>query len=123
MLRSDIAHRALPWTRLVFKHGLPYDLNFKASQRISGISACLLFPSLVLIGRWNILVFVSIVPAGILLYLNRNLYRFFFTKKGVCFTIAAVLWHWFYFFYSSVTFAFVSLFLFSKKLLFEKAKR
>jgi glycosyltransferase involved in cell wall biosynthesis len=115
LLRSDIAHRALPWTRLVFKHGLPYDLNFKASQRISGIISCLLFISLVLMGRWNVLLFVSIVLAGILLYLNRNLYRFFFEKKSIQFTIPAIFWHWFYFLYSSVTFAFISVFLLLKK--------
>ncbi|HEX9445533.1 MAG TPA: hypothetical protein VGA73_15535, partial [Candidatus Binatia bacterium] len=41
--------------------------------------------------------------------LNAPLYRFFRRKRGLRFTLAAVLWHWFYYFYSAVVFAALAL--------------
>lgn len=116
LLKSDILQRARPWTKLAFEKGLPYDLNFKLSHRISGIVICLLFLCLIFIWRWNLLVFVSIVLASILFHLNRNLYSFFLKKRGIKFTVPAVFLHWFYFFYSSVTFAFLSVILLLRNL-------
>jgi len=110
LLKSDIVYRAIPWTRLACEKGLPLDLNFKLLDRISGIISCLLFINLVLMWHWNPLVLLSVTFAGVLFYLNRNLYKFFLKKRGILFTIRAILFHWFYFLYSSVTFAVFSVY-------------
>jgi hypothetical protein len=41
----------------------------------------------------------------LLLVLNRDLYGFFMNKRGLGFTLKAIPWHWFYFFYSGLAFA------------------
>ena len=36
MIRADFLHRAIPWSRLILRHGrFPDDLNVRFSQRIS----------------------------------------------------------------------------------------
>jgi glycosyltransferase involved in cell wall biosynthesis len=104
LLRTDIFNRAIPWTRLACTRGLAKDLNFKTSDRISGILACVLALSLILMWEWRILIPVTLFSAGMLLYLNRKLYRFFLEKKGFLFSLGALAMHWFYLFYSSVVF-------------------
>jgi hypothetical protein len=39
------------------------------------------------------------------LAVNVRLYRFFFRKRGLQFTIQSIPWHWLYFFYSGIAFA------------------
>jgi len=104
LLKSDILCRAIPWTKLAFKKGLPYDLNFKLSHRISGIIVFMLFLCFILMWRYSFLLLPTIGLAGILFYLNRDLYRFFWEKRGIKFTVPAIFLHWLYFLYSSVTF-------------------
>ena len=116
LIKSDILHRAIPWTRLAVKKGLPYDLNFKLADRMSGIFSLFLFLSLILMWRYKSFIFISIAMAGVLFYLNQNLYKFFSQKKGFAFTVMGILFHWFYFFYSSVVFACYATFLSIKSL-------
>lgn len=105
MLLTDIRDRAWPWTRLIVQQGnLPDDLNLQLSQRISTVAVfaglTLLFLSisqpLWLVGVIGIL--------AILVRLNRAFYTFFLRKKGVWFTIRAMMMHWLYFLYSGLTF-------------------
>ncbi|UCC38668.1 MAG: glycosyltransferase family 2 protein [Candidatus Aminicenantes bacterium] len=103
LLKTDIFQRAVPWARLSLEKGLPYDLNFKLSDRISGILACLTPISLIVIWWYVPCVFISIMFAGALFYMNRKLYRFYLLKKGWKFAILSVFLHWFYLFYSSIT--------------------
>jgi hypothetical protein len=64
----------------------------------------LLFAALAII--WHPLTIAAIGPlAAALCALNRPLYRFFFRKRGLWFTVRAVYWHWFYFLYSGLAFA------------------
>ena len=106
LLKADIFYRAVPWGRLILTEGrFLDDLNTKISDRIS-----VLFIGLAMIvipaswfAPW------CIVPAVILLgtvfWLNRDLYRFFRNKRGTGFALKAIFWHWFYLFYSGLTFA------------------
>jgi hypothetical protein len=41
----------------------------------------------------------------LLLWLNRDLYRFFKDKRGMNFALKTIPWHWFYFFYSGLAFS------------------
>jgi GT2 family glycosyltransferase len=104
LIKADILYRAIPWTRLAARKGLPYDLNFKLGDRISAVASLFLFLSLVLVWRFKFFVFVIIASTLTLLYLNQSLYKFFSQKKGFTFAVRAALFHWVYFFYSSIVF-------------------
>lgn len=106
LLNTDIRKRAIPWSQLILQQGrLPDDLNLQPNQRISGVTV--LLAALVLIGApwlpW-LLLFLPFA-ALLLLRLNSHFYRFLAAKRGWRFTLAAIPWHWFYFGYSSATFA------------------
>lgn len=115
LLKADILYRAVPWTKLACQRGLPHDLNFKNSDRTSGVLACLLFLSFVMLWFWKPFGLFSAILMVALLFLNWHLYRFFLRKEGVGFTLRAVLFHWFYFLYSSLTFIVVSVLCLIKK--------
>jgi GT2 family glycosyltransferase len=104
LLKADILYRAIPWTLLALKKGLPRDLNFKLSDRLSGIATCLLCLSLCLLWKWPFLAVSSVFWAGLLLFMHRDLYSFFYKNKGFVFLPFAILYHWFYYLYSTLTF-------------------
>ncbi len=108
LVTTDIMNRAIPWTRLAWTEGLPRDLNFRHSDRLSGVLACLLPLSLCLVPLWPMAFFLPLSFIIFLILLNHRLYRFFFREKGAVFTSASVLFHWFYLVYSSLTFAVMS---------------
>jgi GT2 family glycosyltransferase len=104
LLKADILYRAIPWTMLSLKKGLPRDLNFKLSDRLSGIAACLLLLSLSLLWKLPFSGFPALLLAGLLLIMNKDLYTFYFRKKGFIFSLCAIFFHWFYLLYSTLTF-------------------
>jgi len=106
MVRTDFFARALPWTALILRDRIFInDLNISLSGRASVMLLFLLLGSLML-SFWQPLALLGTsVMALILLVLNAPLYRFFFRKRGIRFTIQAVTFHWLYFFYSGVAFA------------------
>lgn len=105
VVRTDILRRAIPWTRLILRHGtLPADLNTSRSSRLSavvawGIVACLggalFMPALLWPGA---------AGAAALVVLNARLYRFFARHGGVAFTASAIGLHALYLLYSSAVF-------------------
>ena len=105
LLRADIFYRAIPWTDLILRDGrLPNDLNLKASGRLSTILTYLM-----LLGIMGSFItpetgMAALLCAGGLIWINRDVYRFFYNKRGVRFAACAVFWHWFYFFYSGLAF-------------------
>jgi hypothetical protein len=108
-LRSDIFHRALPWTELMWEFDrLPKDLNFRASHRASGALAVLL-PGLVLAaallpGAWRMGAASAAAGAVLgLLLLNRGLYGFLLRKRGAFFAARSVLAHGLYYLAASLT--------------------
>jgi GT2 family glycosyltransferase len=106
LVRTDFLRRALPWTRLILRERrLPDDLNVKVSGRasvvLSGALACALAAAL----AHPACLLPAVVCGGALLAINLPLYRFLARKRGVLFAIAAIPWHWLYFFYSGVAFA------------------
>lgn len=108
LLRADIFYRALPWSELIMKKDrLINDLNLTVSSRASVILVFLLLASLFLTTfSLNMIVFAGICCV-LLMVLNRKVYRFFLQKRGKIFTMKAVFWHWLYFLYSGVAFAYV----------------
>lgn len=115
LLRADILHRAVPWTRLIIEtHYLPRDLNLNDSSRASaalvGLLALLSLLWTLAAGGW-----VSWIPTkalypvvasavALLLALNWRVYAFFVRKRGWGFAAGAVIIHWFYYLYSLAVF-------------------
>ena len=106
LLKTDFFHRALPWTELTLRHRrLPNDLNLRHSHRLSALLTCGLAASLVSATWYPKALLSATVLALLLLLLNGSLYRFFYRKRGVKFTLGAIPWHWFYLLYSTLAFA------------------
>jgi GT2 family glycosyltransferase len=101
ILYTDIFQRAVPWTRLAWEQGLPADLNFKITDRISALCTWLLVGSLLAGIRWRPVWIGAMLCVVLLLAMNRKLYDFFCRKRGVAFGAGAVLMHWLYLLYSS----------------------
>lgn len=109
LLRADILYRAVPWTQLIAGSGsIPNDLNLHTSQRISALVAWILVATPLLlmlppISGQAVLAIAAICLAAIIL-LNRDFYRFFLRHRGLWFTLGVLVWHLFYFLYSSAVF-------------------
>lgn len=116
MVRTDIFRRAIPWTQLILQtRSIPRELNLTSASRVSAalvatvvVLAAAAFSNLIRHSDWSSWVLASglVVSMTILLYLNRNLYRFFLKKRGARFVAQALLAHWFYLFYSGSVFTY-----------------
>jgi glycosyltransferase involved in cell wall biosynthesis len=114
LLRADIFYRAVPWTRLIVNsRQLPRDLNLTYASRASSVLVGLLLLGCVLLpfslagvaglGPAVLLAAMALI-ALVLLFLNRDVYRFFLRKRGWWFAVRSVLAHWAYYLYSGITF-------------------
>ena len=105
IVRTDIARRALPWSRLILeRRHAPADLNLTTEQRVSAAlvglaaaSAPLGVLGLELLG----------LPAAALLAVavfNRSLYAFFRRQGGNRFAALCIALHFLYYLYSGLTY-------------------
>jgi GT2 family glycosyltransferase len=105
LVRTDIARRAVPWSRLILEtKNLPNDLNLKLGQRTSFLLvlvACAFFGFALLRPG---LVGVSLAALLGLAVLNRKLYAFFFRQHGMLFATACVALHFLYYLYSGASY-------------------
>ena len=108
LLRTDILDRAIPWTWLLLSAPqLPADLNLDWKSRTSALCVWGLI-LLSIIGFWFPPLWIGVFAlAGIIIAVNFTLYRFFSHRGGLQFAAGAVLLHFLYFFYSSLTFGLV----------------
>jgi GT2 family glycosyltransferase len=103
VIQTDICRRAIPWARLILarKHA-PDDLNLKRGQRLSAVLvllACLLMP----IGVFGVIPLAVAAAACLgVVILNRELYTFFYRKRGFAFALACVPLHFLYYLYSGL---------------------
>jgi hypothetical protein len=107
LLRAEIFYRALPWTELILRdRQFKADLNLSYTNQLSVILIFLLVNSAIagFLSHWFWL--VSLTVALGLLGINHNIYRFFYTHRGLKFTLQVVPWHWFYYFYGGAIFAY-----------------
>ncbi len=117
LLKTDIFDRALPWAELIVRErALPRDLNLQTSHRISAVLCFLLLLALASLALSPLFALVVITIILALVTLNFDLYRFFFLKRGLLFTLAAIPLHWLYYLYSSAAFAYVILMTTARKL-------
>jgi GT2 family glycosyltransferase len=101
LVTTDVFFRAIPWTLLwLERRTLPSDLNFAADQRVAAMVAFALAISIpVAIFRYQAWLVVALLLTAAL-WLNRDLYRLFFRRGGLWFTINGFLLQQFYYLYS-----------------------
>lgn len=105
LLRAEIFYRALPWTELLWRdRQFNNDLNLRQSSRVSLILTYTLVACVIGGWWWAPAWLVGIGVMLILLGLNLPVYRFFYQKRGLLFTLQVIPWHWLYFFYGGLAF-------------------
>ncbi len=115
LLRTDLLDRGIPWFRLMLRdRTMPADLNVTSTHRLSVALVC----STALLGavvatrgimgsvdhaRLLLPLMLWTLPAAsALLFLNRDLYRFFAGKRGAWFAVRTVPMHWLYYGYCGI---------------------
>jgi glycosyltransferase involved in cell wall biosynthesis len=100
LLRTDILHRALPWSKLIVEEdGMIDDLNLRMSDRVS---AALVWPvvALCILSYFYFVCAVGVVVLlTAILFLNAEFYRFLEVRRGRWFAIKGfgmLLLHYFY---------------------------
>jgi len=110
IVRTDIARRALPWSRLILESGhAPDDLNLTTGQRVSAGLVGLAAASVPLgLLRLELL---GLTPAALLAVavLNRSLYAFFRRQGGNRFAVLSIALHFLYYLYSGLTYLYARL--------------
>jgi glycosyltransferase involved in cell wall biosynthesis len=105
LLKSDIFDRGIPWTRLILRDKVfTNDLNLQTHNRVSVVAVYSLLLAL-LVGLFQIQgLIVASGLALLLLWLNQDLYRFFYQKRGLIFTLRVMPIHWLYYLYNAIAF-------------------
>lgn len=105
LLRAEIFYRALPWTELLWRdRQFKNDLNLSHSSRLSLILTYALVICFMAGWWWVSAWWAGIGISLILLGLNWPVYRFFYQKRGLLFTLRVIPWHWLYFLYGGLAF-------------------
>jgi glycosyltransferase involved in cell wall biosynthesis len=106
LIRSDILDRGVPWTELILRDGaFVNDLNLQTHNRIS---VALIYLWLFTLALGLVAPLGWLASAGLaisLLWLNRNVYTFFKTRRGNFFALRAIPVHWLYYFYNGLSFS------------------
>jgi glycosyltransferase involved in cell wall biosynthesis len=106
LVHTEVFRRALPWTRLMLQRDdVTNDLNLGWSERARALLALATTGSLL---AWALAWFPGWIPASlavVLLAANASFLAFFTRTKGALFALRALLFHQFYYLYSSAAFA------------------
>ncbi|MGC8642373.1 MAG: glycosyltransferase family 2 protein [Isosphaeraceae bacterium] len=98
MVRTDIFRRGVPWTLLMKRSAtVETDLNVKPSQQLSvAITGLILLALLSL--PWSMLgLLVVALGSSVIVWLNRDFYRFLVRCRGIGFALASLPVHLVYF--------------------------
>ncbi len=128
LLKSDIFDRGIPWTKLLLSRRVfTNDLNLQTHNRVSVVAVYLMIFSLgLLLGGWllardswrvirGLRVVSNVIVQGLLstfmlglalllLWLNRDLYTFFYRKREFWFVLRVIPMHWLYYAYNGLSF-------------------
>lgn len=106
-LRTEIFCRALPWSKLILTgRGLINDMNLKTSDRLSASLVALSIIAFPFVFWQPTLIWLLVAFMLAFVFLNRNILRFYASKRGILFASMTLPWQLLYFFYSGVTFVF-----------------
>jgi glycosyltransferase involved in cell wall biosynthesis len=107
LLHTDIARRALPWTRLMLERGaLTDDLNLGTGERVRALLALGVGATLVVCAAGYAPLWLPAAALGTSAVANGELIRYFNGHRGAWFALRAFLYHQFYYAYSCVSFAY-----------------
>jgi len=105
LLKSDIVDRGIPWTRLILRDkAFLGDLNLQTHNRASVLVVYGLLLAVVVSYFQTQMAVVAVGLTGLLLWLNFDLYRFFYFKRGPGFTLKVIPLHWLYYLYNAISF-------------------
>ena len=119
LTKTDVFDRGIPWTKLLLanKSNFVNDLNLQTSSRISVIAGY----SLILCVSVSLFNLAALIPGAIfatlLLYLNWDVYHFFYQKRGLAFALKVIPVHWLYYLYGGLSFALGTLSYWKERLL------
>ncbi|HTQ55193.1 MAG TPA: glycosyltransferase family A protein [Bryobacteraceae bacterium] len=115
MLKTDLADRAIPWTRLILRlRRMPADLNLRWGQRFSVLASGWAAAALVLALISSAtsggpvakpLILSAAVAMLAVVALNRDFYRFLVRLRGPLFAVRAFPLHWLHFLCAGAGFA------------------
>lgn len=106
LLHTEIFCRAIPWSRLMLNStGIVNDLNVGITERLRAVLGCLFFLALLLAVMQIIPWWAPVVIYSLALLVNFKLFRLFLNRKGLIFSLSAMLYHQFYYLYSTGAFA------------------
>ena len=106
LVKTDLVHRAIPWTVLLFKDKMfTDDLNLKKGQRVSVGLAHLSVICLALSVFFNWGLWAAALLLLLTLVINADILQFFNRKRGLLFMLATMPWLLFYYWYSGLGFA------------------
>lgn len=107
LIHTEVFCRAIPWSKLIFEQPeMAGDLNVSPAERLRAGLAGLFFLSLAAILAGLIPWWTAPLVFAATLLVNLQLARLFLRRKGVVFAIAAMLFHQFYYLYSSAAFVY-----------------
>ena len=91
MLRTDTFLRALPWTEVAMRHGLPHNLNFRWRDRLSVMAAALVPPLAFLAIRYGA-GWIGMLSAAIaaLVLLQLPLFQLLARQRSLAFSLACL---------------------------------
>lgn len=108
VIRTDIFHRAVPWSNLILAgRGVNDDLNVSRSERLKAAAAWLWVVSAAILLASGITMSSALLSSAMtlaLVALNAPLIAFFFRERGAWFSFRALMFHQLYYLYSSATF-------------------
>ena len=107
LIHTEIFCRAIPWSRLIFEQPeMASDLNTSVAERMRAALAGFLFLSLAAaLARW--IPWWGPLPVfAATLLVNRELCLLFLRRKGPVFAVLGMLFHQFYYLYSSAAFVY-----------------
>jgi len=110
LLQTDFFLRAIPWSRLILHHGsMKNDMNINMTSRISVMLSWLTLALLFLVPVNAYSGLAAVFSGMLLLMLNRDLFLFFYRKRGFWFMLRAIPLHFLYFLSSGLAFGVVYL--------------
>lgn len=105
LVKSDIFDRGIPWTRLLLRDkAISSDLNLQTHNRVSVVAVYVLV--LALFGSFFSVLALDLALGlvALLLFLNVDVYRFFYHQRGLRFAMAVIPLHWLYYLYNGISF-------------------
>jgi Glycosyl transferase family 2 len=108
MVRTDIVYRAIPWSRLIQEAPkTPADLNLQPGQKASVALIGMACAFLVMAVAWPQSLVLTVFAISGVVFLNRQLYVFFWRTRGLLFAAASVPLHLLYYLYSGLSYLYV----------------